>query len=313
MKDSRDSNTLGLGICRILFYLLVYRYMVAWDYLLHWKNVPSELWLGQGLARPLVFLRDSLNWSFVFWIWKVSLLTSAIGLLSRLSVILAFASGFLLIGHAQSFGYYTHSFMPILWGLFVMCFSKVGDSFSVDQVLKKYFFLGKDFPTLNGWTITAKETIFFFRLILCTVFFTAAISKIQIGGLDWFARENLFNFMARAWVWHRDIKPAGSEVVSSYLFQHASWLPLFGAGAFLLELMAPLALLSRKSFKIIILGLFVMQQLIKYTLLVSFSLYFSLYIFWIPWGNLVQWCMSVGLNSLRSMKFVNFCKKKFFP
>ena len=91
-----------LDYCRVIFYacLLVLFARNSWD---AYGNLPAELYTGFGPAPQAAWL-PALN-----RLWLLSLATSSLGLLTRLSTWLAFALGFYLLGLDWAFGNTHHA------------------------------------------------------------------------------------------------------------------------------------------------------------------------------------------------------------
>ncbi len=274
----------SLGLFRFFFYGIVFFIFADQNHLLNWQEVPLDLWFGRGLTEVLKSLFWQFNHNLVFRVWQISLILSAFGLFTRISTVLAFGSGFLLIGYAQSFGYFTRLFMPILWVLFFMIFAKSGDAFSIDQRLnsKKRNSFSLSDSDEYGWPIQ------FAKIIFCVVFFQAGLSKLINGGVEWLDGISLQNRMLFSYVW-----PFNSSGRLNFQFHHFFfdnlWVSTIGAfSTVIFEFFCPLALFSRRLKAPIILGLAIMQALARFTIFVNFSAYIALYIAWLPWGKIAK-------------------------
>ncbi len=277
-------SAFSLGLFRFFFYGIVFFIFADQNHLLNWQEVPHDLWFGRGLTELLKPMFWQFNHNLVFRVWQVSLILSAFGLFSRVSTVLAFGSGFLLIGYAQSFGYFTRLFMPILWVLFFMIFAKSGDAFSIDQRIKRR----KGNALLLNESDEYGWPIHFVKIIFCVIFFQAGLSKLINGGFEWLDGISLQNRMLFSYVW-----PFNSSGRLDFQFHHFFfenlWVSIIGAfSTVIFEFFCPLALFSKRLKAPIILGLAIMQVLARFTIFVNFSAYIALYIAWLPWEKIAK-------------------------
>lgn len=273
-----NRNGQFLGVLRFLFFALVYFYWAGNDHFLAWSYVPTEFWLANGLTQLLTPVHSDLPWEFIFYAWRVFLLLSAVGLMTRFSMASVFLLSFVLVAHAQSFGYFTRMLMPLLWAMGILSLSRAGDHFSLDALIRKRRGLKPEnlFSPEYAWPIHL------IRIVFCIVFFSAGFSKLTTSGIDWISSDTVRNFMIRAWITHFENRHVDLAGLNGLLFSQALLMKLFALYTVSVELIAPLALFVKKLRYFIIAGLFCMQIGIKFTILVNFDLYIALYIFWLP-------------------------------
>lgn len=287
--DNSDLDYFNLSVARICFYGWVALKLVYWNYFNEWRDVPSAFFVPQGLAAIVNFIRPFIPWSTVFFLWTYSVIFSSLGIFSWLSRWMAFVTGTLLIAQAQSYGYFGHSFMPIWWGLLFFTLTNHCDQFSLDQIIFKKNVFYKKISSIHF--LDGVQVLFLLRIILCVVFFNAGVSKLVNSGFFWGGSNNIENFILRAWVWHRDLTSLGAKEFTSFLLGHSFLFAPLSSLALMLEIFSPVAILpfARRWLFIrygLILGLWLMQKVIKYTLLVSFDSYLCLYLCWIPWSKI---------------------------
>src|SRR4051812_17291546 len=223
-----------LGLSRALFFgglLLIY----AGTDFSAWGHVSPAFWMPLPLfdalnLRPLG--RDGL--AIVQVVWRLALLTSAVGLQTRVSMWVAFVLGFYLLGLPHNFGHTFHFDATIVIAMGVLACSRAGDAWSVDAAIAKRR------QTISGdytWPLRA------LWVATSLVFFAAGLAKLRIGGLEWVFSSNLSIILTRAAYHVSDADPITG--VGLALAQH-EWLARGVAGATLaIELGFITALFSR--------------------------------------------------------------------
>ena len=163
-----------LGLSRALFFgglLLIY----AGTDFSAWGHVSPAFWMPLPLfealhLRPLG--RDGL--AIVQVVWRLALLTSAVGLQTRVSMWVAFALGFYLLGLPHNFGHTFHFDATLVVAMGVLACSRAGDAWSVDAM--------RDRRT----TAPSGEYTWPLRAIwvaMALVFLAAGLAKLRFGGL----------------------------------------------------------------------------------------------------------------------------------
>lgn len=176
-------SVINLSVCRVLYcgFLAVY---YGFDDFRQYAELPAALWMPDktvfdwfSLARPTPQAVSVLH-----GIWILSLITSCLGLWTRLSTTVATVLAFILISMAESFGKLFHSqSLPILILLILAC-SRCGDGLSLDAWRRG------ERPAPSGdyrWPI---------RLIWITmalILVMAGVAKLRNSGLEWMSAENL--------------------------------------------------------------------------------------------------------------------------
>src|SRR5687768_525265 len=89
----------NLGLCRLLFFALMFWFFARVDYST-WGDLPASMQnnripLFRWLGLPVL---DSKALAIIEFIWKTTLLTSAIGLFTRFSMITAAITGLYIVG-----------------------------------------------------------------------------------------------------------------------------------------------------------------------------------------------------------------------
>lgn len=263
-----------LALVRIVFFSVLFFVRGTGPYLRLWSEVPAEFWHPNGLLTfiPHAAIPDQMiDWLFEFWRWTLPL--CALGLFYRWLAPLNWLAGFFLFNYAHSFGYQTHTYMPVVLAGLPLAFSRATDAWSVDSRFR---------PTPQN--ADYDQPLFNMRLVFVLVFFAAGISKLRNGGLEWFTGDTLRNYFLRASTVYSDVHSTAHRVSANVaLYNWPMLTRLMAAAGVGLELLAPLALWRRPAATgLIVLGLLAMQIVIYFTVFVNFSIYLALYSCWLP-------------------------------
>lgn len=268
---------LSLALLRVCFFSVVWYFTYPQDLLSSVHN-PSELWLPQGIftlfSEPIFFSQRTA--SVLEMAWHFLALACILGFLFRISSLGFLALTFFMHNLSHSYGYQTHTFMPLILVIAILAASPAGENFSVDRFLKK-----KEESDLKDYDLT----VFACRMVFCLVFFSAGLSKIKNSGLDWITSDQLQNILIQSRIFFPDVHQwAGSWELSLHLAQYPILCKFLAAGVILIELLAPMALFSSRARLPIVLCLLFAQIGFYFFLLVNFRTYLALYLVWIPWS-----------------------------
>lgn len=224
-----------------------------------------------GLSPPGVATID-----FLATLWMASLVTSAVGLATRLSTWIAFLSGTILFWLPHNFGKTHHGDAALFFLLMILAVSRSGRSWSVDAWLARR--RGRsplDASTLDeesGWPLRLIQVLFIW------VFFAAGLSKAGHAGLDWALSNHLSTLLVRHHYTHTPLVDWGF-----WIAQQKELCQVLGLFTLLLELACPLALFSRRARLMVIPLLAALQAGNALLLGVRFNTFVPLYLAWIPW------------------------------
>ena len=278
----------NLAIIRILYFSLIYWLIARYSYFEDWQNVPTEFWFPTG---PMSFfsappLPSALH-TLLFHLWRWLLVICALGLLYRWLAPVTFIFGFILFNYAHSFGYQTHTYMPVLLAGLPLAFARASDTLSLDR------FFGNPKPEtaidLRIYTWHVKSM----QLVFCLTFFAAGVSKLRFGGMEWIFSDTLRNYFYRASIIYSDMHPLAHAIgLNRILYEHPIFTRVLAMVAVIIEFSAPLALWKQTYARVIVPMLFVMQIFIFFTIFVNFQIYLTIYIAWIPWGEIYDFLRS---------------------
>lgn len=275
----RRASPFDLGVCRILFYGLALLHFARGRTSL-WADVPDALWWPTPFFRLLRVPVLSAPWlELLDRIWWVALGLSAVGLFTRLGTAVAFLAGAYLLGLPQNFGKVHHSETVVVFTLLVLAFSRAGDGLSIDAWLARRR-SGAPRPASGEYTWPVRAV----WVLLMLVYFAAGVSKLRRSGLEWVFSPNLANLLlAHHYTAHAPPLELGLALARS------AWLPpLLAAGALVLELAAPLALVGARPRAVIAPGLFLLQCGIWALLGVPFHGFLISFLFFVPWEALAR-------------------------
>lgn len=183
----------NLGLARILvfgsmaiFYFVTPYLFPAWGWhqtfnewggvsLVFWKPI----WLFRVLHLPLlstrtIFIMDA--------VWKISLILAAVGLFTRFAAGTSFVLSVYLFGLQNNFGKTHHLEILLLWVFLIMTFSRCGDSWSLDRLIKTARTGAGDDGERR--TISGDYTwpIRLIWVVMSMIYFEAGISKLRRWG-----------------------------------------------------------------------------------------------------------------------------------
>jgi hypothetical protein len=261
-----------LALVRVISYGLLFAIYLPLDDR-GWTQVSPVFWMPISLFHILSGPpRDAALIGVLQVLWKASLFTSTIGLLSRLSMVTAAALGFFLLGLPNCFGKIHHlDGFPVLL-LCILAFSRCADALSVDLVLR-----GSREPRTGGsweygWPLRLAQTLFLL------VFFAAGYAKLRNGGLAWMTAANMRSIWLGELFTHTPPTRLGGFLAQS------AWLTQFAAAAtVIVELSALPALFLPRLRVLTLVGLLALQTCIALMLGVYFTPHLAGYALFVPW------------------------------
>lgn len=257
-------KTSNLLISRFFFYLFILM-QVSPQRLLGFANFPSEFWMPTGIFQifdhPIYLSTGTIQ--IISSIWYLTGTLSALNIRFKESSIGFAILNLFVFNTAHNYGYQTHSLMILVLGAFLLAFGK-------------------------------EKGPLMMRMMFCAVFFSAGLSKVRNGGLEWIFSDSLQNMLIRSQIFYSDAHQWASSLnINIFIARNKIACSSLAALTLALELLAPLALVRRSFALVLIPSLLLMQIAIYFTILVKFKFYPAIYIFWIDWEGLFQ---KVGLN-----------------
>ena len=152
-----QASPVNLGFCRILFFGALFALYLPQDFVA-WAEVSPVFWKPIGLFRRLHLpVLSAPLLAVIQAFWKVTLGLSCIGLFTRCSTVTSFILGVYLLGLPYNFGLLSHSNAILVLVLGIMALSHCGDSWSVDQLLRRGWRRGE--PSVSHPLISGEYTL----------------------------------------------------------------------------------------------------------------------------------------------------------
>jgi hypothetical protein len=274
------ASPVDLGAFRALYFGLSFLYFASWDFS-GWGDLPDWYYRPTPLFRllGLPVLSSGAIWALQT-AWKVSLLTSALGLATRVSTLTCAALSFYLIGLNQCFGKTHHAAALSFLTIAILSLSRCGDSCSIDAWIKRR--MSGSEPKASGEYGWPLRMVW---LAMSLIFLNAGISKLRHSGLAWVTTDNMsLNLIEFA-------IPGLGRPYSSYGPELGRYVPLtqlMAASTLVVELLFPLAMISRRARLALVPSMFLMQVGITLFMGRSFVPFMFSYLAWVPWSRLVH-------------------------
>jgi hypothetical protein len=275
-----------LALVRVVSYALLFAIYLPLDDR-GWTQVSPVFWMPISafhiLSGPP---RNAALIGILQILWKTSLLTSAIGFVSRASMVTAAGLGFFLLGLPNCFGKIHHldGFPVLLFG--ILALSRCADALSVDRVLRSSRATPSgqemrskqearsDISGQYGWPLRLAQTLFLL------VFFAAGCAKLYNSGVAWMTATNMRS------IWLGELCTHSSPTGLGSLLARSTWLAQFAAVAtVVIELSALPALFIQRLRILTLIGLLGLQVFIALMLGVYFTPHLVGYALFLPWGR----------------------------
>jgi hypothetical protein len=281
LKRIVPTDAAALGVIRAAFCGFVLTQMLLTDFVA-FGHLPTTVMRPTG-AMQLVSWRfyDALITPRGMLILKVllvvSLLSASLGLFTAITTKSAALLFLFYEGLVRSFGLFNHDEMIGVYILVVLAFTRCGDGFSFDKRL------GLTTPRLPGFAYG--YPILLMRILVAWSYFTSAVIKMRVTGLQYFSADNL----PVVSIWH--------SLDNLHESQHklAFWLPnirgITGAivvVALLWELAFPLAIFSKVARRIILPFGIVFHVSTIFFMNISFPYHMAAYLVFIDWPRVAS-------------------------
>jgi hypothetical protein len=208
-------------------------------------------------------------------LWRVALLSSAIGLFARTSMWIAAVLGLYLLGLPHNFGQTFHFDALLVLTCVVLAFSRAADAWSIDALV------GRTAPVADGRSGEYTWPLRMVWVAMSLVFVAAGLAKARHSGLDWVWSDNMRILLVRAAYHVSDADPVGG--IGLWIAGHA-WIARGLAGlALAIELSFGLALVSRKARVLLVPAAFCMLVGIRLMMGPTFGAFLLANVFWMPW------------------------------
>jgi hypothetical protein len=230
---------------------------------------------------------DGLAW--IQLVWKASLVLSAVGLLTRPSMLVAAALGTYLMGLPHNFGQTQHFDTLVVLASWAMALSHAGDACSVDAWLARR---GRDVQDGRGGHAEVPPSpeytwpIRFVWVAMALIFGAAGLSKVRHSGLSWIFSDSFRLLLLRQQYHISDGDPLttwGVVVAAHPWVTHA-----LAATAVSVELFFPLVLVSKRIRAVLVPAGLLFLVGIRMLMGPTFEQFMMCYVFWVPWQRVAD-------------------------
>jgi hypothetical protein len=275
---------LNLGVCRVLFFgaELVYH---AQAHFKDWGGIPAALfqpvWIFERLHLPILPTTGLLVAEVV---WKLAMLLAFVGLFTRAATVVSALGALYLLGVPFNYGKVYHLASIIIFTMTILAFSRCGDALSIDALLRRRRGLAP--PALSGEYRWPVRMVW---VMMATLFFNAGMAKVLRGPVwTWITSENMPVLMTQRHYMNANSMPLLNWGL--FIAKHPALYMLFAAGSIVAETFCFVALFLRNPWRLLVpLSLLGMQVGIGLMMRVWFTPYMVVYLFWVPWGDVIGW------------------------
>lgn len=281
-----------LAVSRVLFYtgLLVFYWREDFS---GWGAVSRAFWMPTPAFALLGLQPPSAHALAVAQtVWRVALALSAVGLISRVSMAVAAALGFYLLGLPHNFGHVFHFDALLVIAMVTLACSRAADACSLDAWLAN-----RPRPALSGdytWPIRV------IWLAMSLVFLGAGLAKLRHGGIEWVLSPNLAIVLTRAAYHVSDADPY--TPAGLWIAAHPSIAQALAAFALAIELGFASALVSVRARAVVVPSAALLLVGIRVLMGPTFGGFLIANVFWVPWrmvgARLAAWMDGVRGSSL---------------
>ncbi len=246
-----------------------------------WAFVSPVFWMPVSVFHAMPQPHDPGAIGAIQAIWKLSLLTSAAGLLTGLSTGAAAILGIFVLGLPNNYGTSHHNDTFVVLLLLILAVSRCGDAWSLDDSLRRRFrSTGADRRSRQAlgeytWPFRLAQALFLL------VFAAAGIAKLRHGGVAWMSAANLRALLLSHLFTHHPPTHLGSSIAAS-----GRWSGIGAVATVLLECSALPALFISPLRAPVLAGLFGLQVAIVLTMGVYFTPQIAGYLLFLPWGRI---------------------------
>lgn len=212
------------------------------------------------------------------WLFVVSLLAAASGLLTAYSTKTSALLFLFYQGLLRSFTHFNHDEMPVVFVLFVLAFTPCGDAFSLDSLRAKREGRADE-------TLVYGYPILLMRLLLAWSYFSSALIKLRVAGAGYLSPDNLPTL---AVVNSLDNLHDTHFRAAFWLVQYREYTPYFVVLTLAWELAFPLAVFSRRA-RVPVLAMGVLFHLGTLVFMnIFFPYHLALYLVFVDWSALAR-------------------------
>lgn len=276
-SDEPRTYAYRLACSRILFYtgLFYFTYKANFGF---YSAAPIEVWNTPGSFKLFgLSIASESTMQTLGFIWKTSVIFSALGFLSRPFMMICFLLGFYLFGIEEGFIATNFAFRFWCGAMGVFAFSRAGDILSLDYLIKKKLFKTQFVPQSESYQIALQWG----QMVSLCPFFVAGLAKIRDSGLSWPSQLSIyFKYSDEAFVARSGV----ARQIKQFLLSQPYLVTLMGWFVLTTELSSLFALWRTRARPYIILALVIFCMANYYLMYINrIKFLIILLVFWIPW------------------------------
>lgn len=158
-----------------------------------WGDVSRVFWKPVGVVALLhVPVLPQPAMAMIAAAWKILLVASAAGLLTRFTTAGAFVLGAYLIAIPESFGKIHHADAILVWAMATFALSRCGDGWSLDGLIRAARRPEATSPPAPRGEYTWPIRMMW--LVMSIIFFSAGVSKLRHSGIAWVTSDVLATY-----------------------------------------------------------------------------------------------------------------------
>ena len=273
----------ALGVSRLLFFggLLVWQWPHDFS---PWGSYSSVFWMPIWLFDALGVPAFAPHVIAVLQaVWKTALFLSAVGLVTRPAMAVAFVVGVYLMGLPHNFGQTQHFDTLVVFASGALALSRAGDACSLDAWVASLRSRAPLRPAPDRGEYT--WPIRFVWVAMALIFFAAGISKLRHSGLEWIFSNNLALLLQRQQYHISDGDPLTRWGLS--VAQHPWFSRSLAALSVCIETLFPLALFNKTARRLLVPAGLVFLIGIRVLMGPTFEQFMLCYVFWVPWDRVL--------------------------
>lgn len=147
----------------------------------------SLTWINSLLPREL--LVNEGNVQFYYYLVIICTITTIIGLFGRLSLFILASVSIIINGMVEGIGVYDHAVSLPIQIYFILAFLPGTMFFSIDRFLLSTYWKKDNLKPINPKILKLSTNLLL--IILVATYFSAGLSKLRYGGVDWLDGKTL--------------------------------------------------------------------------------------------------------------------------
>ncbi|MDF0708205.1 hypothetical protein [Flagellimonas okinawensis] len=141
----------------------------------------SLTWINSMIPKEM--LVNQSNFEFYYYLIIVCTITAVVGIFGRLSIFLLAFTAIMMNGMVEGIGIFDHNLSLPSQIYFILAFLPGTLSYSIDKWVMGKIWKKKDFVRADNKIIKMSTNVIL--LVVAFTYFTAGVSKLRYGGIEW--------------------------------------------------------------------------------------------------------------------------------